>query len=381
MIPLCTDRATRRTPFVTFLLIAANVLVMLAISTLERRNPERAHEIVASFWVLGGDFHWYSLWTSAFLHAGLLHLLGNMLFLWVFGPGVEDRLGHVGFTVLYAAGAAGSAGAHAFFEDAPAIGASGAVAAVTGAFLVMLPRTQVKILFFFLYIGVVWIPSTWFIAFGIAKDLLMHAMAPNNGIANLAHLAGYVTGAGVATVLLATRIIAPEPYDLVTAFRQSKRRAALRRAHEAAQRDIRRVQVEGPDKAFGEREASLAAARRKVVDRLAARDPAGAASAYRDLVDGHGVEAGALGSQTLTAIGNACFERGDHSTAAVAYERFLANYTDDREAPRVTLMLGLILGKYLNDPIRAKQVLTESLKMDLDDEHKALATQWLADLG
>lgn len=381
MIPICTDRATRRTPFVTFSLIAANVLVMIVMASIERQSPERAHQIVSRFWVHGPEFHWYSLWTSAFLHAGALHLLGNMLFLWVFGPGVEDRLGHIGFTALYAAGAAGSAGAHAYFESAPAIGASGAVAAVTGAFLVMLPRTHIKVLFFFFYIGIVWIPSTWFIAFGIAKDLFMHAMAPHNGIANLAHLAGYATGGVVAAALLLTRIIQPEPYDLVTAFRQSKRRAALRRAHEAAQRDIRRGQALAPERAFGEQEVSLAAARRKVVDRLAARDPDGATRAYRELVDEHGVEAGALGSQTLTAIANVCFERGDHSTAAVAYERFLAHYTNDREAPRVALMLGLILGKYLNDPIRAKQVLTEALRMDLDEEHKALAIRLLDDLG
>lgn len=383
LIPLGTDRPRHRTPAVTFSLIVLTCAAHFAVQARVIDDPERMGRIIEQFAVGGAKFTWYTLWTSAFLHAGLLHLLGNMLVLWVFGPNIEDRLGHVGMAVLYLAGAAASGGAHALLESAPAIGASGAVAAVTGAYLVLFPRTLVRCLLFFVIIGVFLIPAWWFIAAAIAKDLFMHALARDNGVANLAHLAGYGFGFAVAWVLLATRVLPREQYDLLTALRQAGRRKQIRSAHEEARRREARGQRERAEEQ-GRRDArieEIATARRAVIERLGARDLAGACEAYRSLLSQFGAEAGSLSCTSLMQVANALFAAGDAQTAATAYERFLASFPHDREAANVRLMLGVIHARYLNDPLRAKSLVTEARRSGLDEEHEALAGQILRDLG
>ena len=96
---------------------------------------------------------WWTLLTSIFMHADLLHLAGNMLFLWVFGPTVEDKFGRVWYTLFYLTAGLASGGSHLLFSDAPALGASGAIAGVTGAFLVLFPWTHIRVLSFFFIIG------------------------------------------------------------------------------------------------------------------------------------------------------------------------------------------------------------------------------------
>lgn len=329
---------------------------------------------------------WWTLATSLFLHADALHLAGNMLFLWVFGPSVEDKFGRVWFALFYVTAGIASGGAHLLFSDAPALGASGAIAGVTGAFLVLFPWTNVRVLVLFFVIGVWSIPSWWLIGLAMVRDFI--GLGGNTGIAHGAHLGGYVFGIVLSMVLLWTRALPREPYDLFTMSRQAKRRAAMREAHKIHEDRVAAVRTKGRKPAAVAPELGpqfapeVQAARDAVAERLAAADAPAAARAYRTLVDRFLAIPGAvlLGRSQQLAVGNALFAAGDHQTAARAYDSFLTAYPGDREAPSVGVMLGLLNARYLNDPVRAKEVLLAA-REDVSGEQKDLAEDLLRDLG
>lgn len=140
--------------------------------------------------------------VSMFLHGSILHLAGNMLFLWVFGNNIEDRLGHIRYAVFYLVGGLVASLAHILVNPSstvPVVGASGAIAAVMGAYLVWFPKAPVLTFippFFVLPIKARWFLIIWF-AFQFLTD-------PNSGVAWVAHVAGFVFGAVVALVVRTT---------------------------------------------------------------------------------------------------------------------------------------------------------------------------------
>ena len=376
LIPLGTDRPLRHRTVVTTALIGANVAIHIVLAAVGARDPEAYNRILDQLQVYQRDFHWWSLWTSAFLHGGWIHLLGNMLFLWSFGPNLEDRLGRIGFLAFYLLGAAAASGLHAGFDPHPAIGASGAVSAVTGAYLVMFPRTTIRC--FFIFGGIVGVPAWWFIGFAIAWDIF--GVGRNSGVAHLAHLGGTAFGAAAAFALLGTRILQPEPYDLFMMVRQKRRREQIRSAveHSAQHRPMaasqrRRHHDDGAEKFT---------ARRTEIARLhAAGDVAAAADKYKALLGDAGADRALLSRRVQYDLGAHYFGAGDYQTAATTFQRFLKGYPDDRETPEVMLMLGLINARYLNDPIEAKRLLTGARDRLRDPSQRELAESILDDLG
>lgn len=132
--------------------------------------------------------------VSMFLHGGLVHLGGNLLFLWVFGNNIEDHLGHVRFTIFYLLGGLAAAGAHILINadsTVPIIGASGAIAAVMGAYLVWFPDAPVRTAVFVFFIFLVDIRAKWLLAFWFVSQFFTN---PNTGIAWAAHVGGFVFG-------------------------------------------------------------------------------------------------------------------------------------------------------------------------------------------
>jgi len=387
LIPLGTDRQQVRTPIVTWWLIGLCVVAFLVQSILASRSPESHTRLLAALAVVGGDrFEPWQLITSAFLHGGLLHLLGNMLFLWVFGPNVEDRFGRLGFLGFYAGGASASAMLHISFENAPAIGASGAISAVAGAYLVLFPKTTVRIVYWFFIIGAAAIPAWWFIGFNIAWNLLNQAIGIDRGVAVLAHLGGYGYGIALSMMLLGLGVFPREPYDLWTIWRQARRRSAIRAAGLEAQRiqtqRIRGTLREQDDSQRSPAPSPVAEARARVLDAIDQKQYAQAGEVYRELVSRHGDAAGTLSPSHQVDLGNALFREGDYQTSALVYERFLDAYPREREAPDVRVMLGLINARYLNDPLRAGELLRRAVEDDgLDAQHAGLARQLLQELG
>lgn len=147
-----------------------------------------------------------SMLIAAFLHGGLFHLLGNLLFLWVFGNNVEDKLGHVLFALFYLAGAVVATLAHVAVNPSstvPLVGASGAIAAVMGAYLIWFPNARVRTLILILPVTLraVWVLGFWFV-FQFFTD-------PNSGVAWMAHVGGFLFGMLVALAVRAFGGAAP----------------------------------------------------------------------------------------------------------------------------------------------------------------------------
>lgn len=213
MIPVGDSTYRRRTPWVNYLLIAVNVLAFLfelslgpAADALVRQYGVTPALVVAA---LAGDPRvpsavLWTLLTSMFLHAGWLHIGSNMLFLWVFGDNVEDRLGHLRYLFFYLVCGVGASFAQILVDPwsrIPLIGASGAIAGVLGAYLVLYPRAWVTVLvpiFFFLWpmsVPVILVLGLWFItqlASGVAAVTM--ASQATGGVAYWAHIGGFVLG-------------------------------------------------------------------------------------------------------------------------------------------------------------------------------------------
>ena len=221
MLPLRDNAPTRTTPYVTVWLIAANALVWLW----EQSSPGvGVHVFRDGFYPCAvhgpcsAFVHplpwWEGVFTGMFMHASWEHILGNMLFLWIFGNNVEDALGHVRFLLWYLAAGIFAMGvqtavtlefAGAGGASIPNIGASGAIAGVLGAYFVLLPRARVLTLIF---LGIVFfreIPAVWFLGIWILLQLWSGGLAilqpqAGGGVAFFAHVGGFAFG--VLTVAL-----------------------------------------------------------------------------------------------------------------------------------------------------------------------------------
>ena len=200
MIPLRSSEPHYSTPTVTLFIIAANVLVYLYQKTL----PDYAFELfIRHYGIVPDRFHYSSILTSMFIHGGFLHIAGNMWFLWVFGRGVEDLLGHAKYLFLYFA--CGIAAALLFVlvnsnSTAPTIGASGAIAGVMGAYLIKFPRAHiVTLVFIIIFITTVDIPAFFLLLYWFAIQFFSGVgsvgdSASSGGVAWFAHVGGFIAG-------------------------------------------------------------------------------------------------------------------------------------------------------------------------------------------
>jgi membrane associated rhomboid family serine protease len=148
---------------------------------------------------------------SMFLHGGLLHLGGNMLFLWVFGNNIEDRMGPFAYLLFYLAGGLAATLAHVVLQPdstVPVVGASGAIAAVMGAYLVLFPNAPIlSVVPIFLFGVLVEIPAKWLLGFWFISQFLI---SPNSGVAWAAHVGGFVFGV-IVTLAWRERLLRPRP--------------------------------------------------------------------------------------------------------------------------------------------------------------------------
>jgi membrane associated rhomboid family serine protease len=210
MFPIGDDNSARRTvPVVTYALILLNILVFLLELTAGEQFivqwsvvPRRLLANPAS------DFP--TLFTAMFMHAGWLHLLGNLLYLWIFGDNVEDALGHVKYLVFYIICGLAADAAQILVgpnSNIPNLGASGAIAGVLGAYLVLFPRGQVRVL---MGRGIIPMPALVVIGLWIVLQLVsgigsITTTAETGGVAYMAHIGGFVAGLAMAFVLRGTR--------------------------------------------------------------------------------------------------------------------------------------------------------------------------------
>ena len=207
MIPLRDDNPTRITPYVTVTIIAANVAVFMYQLSLPAPAVTRfVYEfgtipaVVLGTQALPAQIvlipPLLSIFTSMFLHGGFMHIIGNMLYLWIFGNNVEDFLGSFRFAVFYILSGLGASLAHIIFNpnsQVPMIGASGAIAGVLGAYFILYPGARVStLLFLFIIIRVVSIPAAYVLGFWFLMQVLNVGLG--GGVAWFAHIGGFLIG-------------------------------------------------------------------------------------------------------------------------------------------------------------------------------------------
>jgi membrane associated rhomboid family serine protease len=199
MFPIRDHNPSERTPFVTYALIVANVIVF-AITWPMFADPPALERLYYTWGLVPRLSDPVTFVTSMFLHGGVMHLLGNMLFLWIFGDNLEDEMGHLPFLAFYLAGGLGAA----FLQVAadprsviPMVGASGAIAGVMGGYLLLFPRARVDVLLFFIIIIRI-IPVPAWIMLGVWFGLQLiggyGASSQTGGVAYWAHAGGFVAG-------------------------------------------------------------------------------------------------------------------------------------------------------------------------------------------
>jgi membrane associated rhomboid family serine protease len=213
MIPLKDDNPTRTFPIINYALIAANVAVFLYQITLPPNAykaflmanamiPMRIPQFLAGS--VGFKMAFYPMLTSMFLHGGLMHLLGNMLFLYIFGDNVEDYVGHLPYLLFYLVCGIGSGLIHSLFNlhsSLPALGASGAISGVMGAYAVLFPRARVLMLFFVFLVPVpaYFVLGYWFLL-QFLSGIGEFGAAAAGGVAWWAHIGGFLMGLVIALV-------------------------------------------------------------------------------------------------------------------------------------------------------------------------------------
>ncbi|HVZ94084.1 MAG TPA: rhomboid family intramembrane serine protease [Phycisphaerales bacterium] len=365
LLPIGTDRPLKRPTLLTYVFIGLNIAVFLGEVVLRRASGganDADESFVTKLWLNPELFRWWSLVTYQFLHADAAHIFGNMMFLYVFGPNVEDRLGRIGFGAFYLLGGAAAGGIHALFAEPPnpVIGASGAIAAVTGAYFVLFPRTNIRVLVLFFVIGVFEWPATWFLGLAMAKDVFLHSIHAAGEVAVLAHIGGYVFGIAVSLLLLAMKIIPRETYDLFSIGKHAHRRRKFKELatsgrtawrHEAGQ------SIDPSKSGVAPVDPEVAALRTRAITSAGSGRLDDACEAYRRLLER--AVAPALPRDTQLAIGNHLAGLKQYPAAAEAYETFLKRFGADREATHIRLMLALIKARYLGDRARAGELIAE----------------------
>lgn len=212
MIPLGDRNPRRSTPLITWCLVAANIAVFLyemSHQTAQGMAYLQGYMMVPREVTQGVDVgpqthlnpEWLTIFSSMFMHANIAHLAGNMLYLWVFGDNVEDRLGHIPYLLFYLLAGLGASAAHIYSDPSstvPTLGASGAIAGVLGAYIVLFPHARVTTLIplgFFIDIRPV--PAWLLLGFWFVLQVLSQGIGSQvggQGVAYMAHIGGFLVG-------------------------------------------------------------------------------------------------------------------------------------------------------------------------------------------
>ena len=216
MIPIRDQIPTRRVPVVNYLLIAVNILVFVLMWLAGSAQEELVYQfaMIPSNFANGidpGDIS--DIFTSMFMHAGLAHIAGNMLYLWIFGDNVEDSMGPVKYLTFYLLGGLVASLTHILTSPGsqiPTVGASGAIAAVLGAYLVLFPQSRVlTIIPLGFFMRMTMVPAAivlglWFVL-QLFSGVLSLGGPDVGGVAFWAHIGGFVTGVVLAKLLAGKR--------------------------------------------------------------------------------------------------------------------------------------------------------------------------------
>ncbi len=318
---------------------------------------------------------WWRAFTYQFAHADILHLLGNIVFLWVFGPALEEKLGHAGFTILYLLGGAAAVLLNSMVTPSPVIGASGSIAVIAGAFVVLFPLIEIRVLLLFRIFS---ISARWFLVFCVIKDIVFHG--PHT--AWMVHLAGYAIGFIIGCLLLATRLVPRDQFDVLALINRMRRRVAFRTAltvgeMSADQRMFKsltspfRKSVPDPSIAMNEKAAAL---RALLAEDCRTSDWKSAGQKYGELLSlpGLSVAVRALQRDRQMELCSGLMKAEEYRIAHAAFEAFVAAYPKDRDVFAARAMAAMVQFRHLGETNAARVVLQELRKIAGDEEHIAM---------
>ena len=386
MLPIATSIKPKRTPHMNHFLIVANVVIFM-LSVYPAIDPRTGKTVldlrpwVEPFVLISEHPAIWQFVTYAFLHGGLMHIIGNMFFLYLFGNNVNDKLGNIGYLCFYLGGAVFSAIGYTLISNNPILGASGAVAAVTGAYLVLFPNTLVTVVYWFFFIGTVEIRAMYFIILKLIFWDNVIAADPRQNIAYNAHLAGYAFGILAIMGLLSVGLIDRNFNDLWSMIRQWNRRRKFRDVIGDGYDPYKGSLSGGKKKAVSSHvEDTIDPKQREIMEHrgrintaMNSRDASEAAAEYLKLLE---VDASQiLPKQLQLDVANQLMSEGKWPQSADAYQKFLSQYSSYEHSEQVHLMLGLLFGRYLNRTQEALKHLHQAADKLSDPNQKAMCQQ------
>ncbi|AQQ09553.1 rhomboid family protease GlpG [Sedimentisphaera cyanobacteriorum] len=381
-IPIKTDVRITKPPLMNYFLIAVCIAVFLATySPVEVKYGYKTFVEPLKPWadtfVLHSDQPkvWQFI-TYAFLHSNIVHIAGNMFFLFLFGNKINYRLGHIGYLCFFISGAIFAAVGYSYLHETAMLGASGAVAAVTGAYLILYPRSNITLmgwLFFYTFP----IPAFWFI---LVKMVLIDNVIPanyvNSKVAYDAHLSGYAFGVVVTGFMLITRLLKSEGIDFHYMIKRWKRGRALRDSLQYEMKAAKSIRPEGQSSKYSSESYKLLNDSEQQICRLAAEGKIkDAADSYVSLLNNE--HKSVLPENEQLDIANNLMGRGKAEQAEKAYKIFKANYPNYEYIEHIELMLGLLYSRYLNEPENAVKQLERACKKLSDPEQKKMCSNEL----
>jgi membrane associated rhomboid family serine protease len=386
-IPIGTDRPQRRRPLMNLALIAANVVVyLMSHRTGAHAGPAGLAPGWDRYMLTPLDPHLYQFITYQFLHENFLHILFNMVFLYVFGNNLNEKLGHVGYLAFYLTGGVLAGCGQMLTSTAPTLGASGAISATAGMFLALLPRTHIRIfIWIFVYVDVWEIPSAWFILFSVGKDIVEPLLFHGNGTAYAAHLTGDVAGFAIGMFLLLTKLVQRDHYDLLAVLDRYRRRkqyeavvASGYNPYGPGGNRIAALKKPASPPPPSPEELRKAELRMEIGDLIHARQLAAAVEKYLELrrLDPQAV----LGADDQLDIANQLMAEGRHAPAAEAYEDYLRQYPNTSQYEHTVLILALIYGQYVPRRQRAIELVKGVIPRLHDAGQRTFAEEELARL-
>jgi membrane associated rhomboid family serine protease len=382
ILPIQTSIEQRKTPYANYALIVLNVLIFFFEFTTDPRTGQTVlTQWAHNFMLKPNNLEVSQFITYAFLHGGFMHLFGNMFFLYLFGNNVNEKLGNINYICFYLAGGIASGFGHILLNSSPVLGASGAVAAVTGAYLVLFPRSLITVIYWFIIIGTLEVPALYFIAFKLI--FIDNVMArTSQGVAYDAHLAGYAFGIASVLALIGTKIIPSADFDLYSTLKQWNRRRKFKSAVSqgydpfSGTKKVKSKEVKTP--AQKRKAGKINELRRQISTRINQHNISAAADLYLELIDID--EKQVPPKQYLLDIANQLASENRHSQAADAYEKFLKYYKNYEHSDQVQLMVGLIYARYLNNKVAAQKHLGSALEKLSDSSQISLCRKELSKL-
>lgn len=389
MIPIGDEPSEGQTPFVNYALIAANVLVFVLF-----QQAGKAEGVVEKYAYVPANPSLLTAFTSMFLHGSWMHLLGNMLFLWIFGDNVEARLGRLGYLCAYLATGLFGGVVHGLLGPTsaiPSLGASGAISGVQGLYVVAFPHNRVKLLIFLrfivriLHVRAPWIVGFWFVINDVLPTVL--GDSSGGGVAHGAHLGGFGSGLVLCFLLrpfFGARAPAdPAPHGVPRPSPWGPRRipdlppSGGPGGGRPGDPWILDRRPSGGDP-FASRPSSVPDAGPEILGLARAGRTADAARALGTALQAGGRPTLPESDYLKLALHMEGMRRFDD--ARKAFEGILATYPTGVAAPMAHLGLGLILARHVRDPAAARPHLESAAALSTDARVRAAAEHELSTL-